>query len=87
MVSVNEGNARSVMLIRGPVNSYICLLVGLSEPTDDRKPITIRYRQNFVKCIRGESDEETSFTFQTKRLILIIKIQHAAAVTTVLRFN
>ena len=59
----------------------------LPEPTDDREAIAARHRQNFVKRLGGERDQQTRFAFETKGRGLVIKIQYAAAETTVSRFR
>ncbi len=59
----------------------------LSKPTDDREARAARHRHNFVKRLGGERYQQACLTFETKRPILIIKVEDAAAVTSILRLN
>ena len=70
----------------------ICASLGLalSEPTDDRKTLATADRQNFVKRLGSERDQQTSFTFETEShglIRLVVKIQNTAAETALTRFN
>ena len=72
-----RGNARSVMLNGGPVNKKE--LQGPSpEPTDDGEAFATRDRQNFMKRVGLEGDQQSGFTHQRKSRRLIVKIQRAA---------
>ncbi len=52
--------------------------VWLSEPTNDRESFATRDRQDFVKRIGLERDQQSGFTRKRKRRRLIVKVQRAA---------
>ena len=60
------------------MNFFVVRFVALSEPADDRKPFTTRDRQDLVKRVGLEGDQQSGFTHQRKRRRRIVKIQRAA---------
>ena len=52
--------------------------VALSEPTDDGETFATRDRQDLMKRVGREGDQQSGFTHQRKRRRLIVKVQRAA---------
>ena len=59
----------------------------LPEPTDDREAFATRDRQNFMKRICLEGNEQAGFAHQRKRRRLIVKIQRAAGERIIQKYD
>jgi len=79
------------MLIDGPVNGNVPRKFfepqrwPLSKPTDDRETLAARHGQDFMKRLCGERNEKACFTFKSESPGLIVKVEDAAAKTTLAR--
>ena len=60
------------------MNFFVCAFCGLSEPTDKSEAFATRDRQNFMKRVGLEGDQQSGFAHQRKSRRLIVKIQRAA---------
>ena len=60
------------------ISNFARVFCGLPEPTDDREALAARDRQDLVKRVGLECDQQSGFTHQRKRRRRIIKGQRAA---------